>query len=335
LIKKPRKFYCPNTTYLNCFAQVYCMSFIEQKEKNGEIYAYFVKKFPFMGKHYKINKYIGKNPLISKEDYIRKNLEKITLQELEIKKKFFPKEMVYGKLLEKTEKNAIYLNNLMEARQNHSIVEKEIAKEFVFNSNNIEGSKLPRKELEKIFENKKSSYANKNEILEAENSIKAFKYLKKGFYFSAPKILKLYRILTKELTMETGDKYAKGFRKTEIVVGNEKTTEPERISQELKNLLEQYKKNKRIYGLKQAFDFHLKFESIHPFRDANGRTGRLIMNKILLQNNYPLMLVFKDNKKAYFNSIKKAREGKNRQYYQFMMEQQLKSYKLTKKIAEK
>lgn len=310
------------------------MGYIEQKEKNGKTYSYFVKKFSFMGKQHKINNYLGKNPLVSKEEYVQRNIEKITKQELEIKKAFFPKELSYEKLLEKTEKNAIYLNNLMEAKQNHFLVEKEIVKEFVYNSNNIEGSKLPKKELEKIFDNKKSSYANKNEILEAENSIKAFKYLKEEFYFSLPQIKKLYKILTKKLVMETGDYYPKGFRKTEIIVGNEKTVKPESIKKELKKLLNIYKKNKKSYALKQAFDFHANYETIHPFRDANGRTGRLIMNKILLQNNYPLMLVFKDNKQAYFNAIKKARENKNKAYYQFMLEQQLKSYQLTKKIAE-
>lgn len=147
------------------------MSYIEQKEKNGKVYSYFVKKFFFRGKQARISNYLGKIPLISKKEYMQKNLEKITEQEFKIKKMFFPKELAFGKLLEKTEKKAIYLNNLMEANQNQLIVEKEIVKEFVYNSNNIEGSKLPKEELEKIFENKKSSYANRNEILEAENSI--------------------------------------------------------------------------------------------------------------------------------------------------------------------
>jgi len=310
------------------------MSYIEQKEKNGEVYSYFVKKFSFMGKQYKINNYIGKAPLVSKEEYLQKNIEKITWQEFEIKKAFFPKEFARGALLEKTGKEAIFLNNLMEARQNQPIVEKQMVKEFVYNSNNIEGSKLPKKELEKIFENKKSSYANKNEIREAENSIKAFRYLKEEFYFSLPQIKKLYKILTKGLVMETGDYYPKGFRKTEIVVGNEETAKPGQIGEELEKLIGWHKKNKKNFALKQAFGFHSRYETIHPFRDANGRTGRLIMNKILLQNNYPLMLVFKENKQAYFNAIKKARENKNREYYQFMLEQQLKSYQLTKKIAE-
>jgi len=135
--------------------------------------------------------------------------------------------------------------------------------------------------------------------------------------------------------MDTGDYYPKGFRKTKIIVGNEETAKPEHIKEELKKMLEWYKKNKKNYALKIAFDFHSKYETIHPFRDANGRTGRLIMNKILMQNHYPLMLVFKDNKQGYFNAIKKARENKNKKYYQFMLEQQLKSYQLTKKIAEK
>ena len=78
-----------------------------------------------MGKQHKINNYIGKPPLVSKEEYMQKNLEKITSQEFEIKKAFFPKELAFGELLEKTEKEAIYLNNLMEAKQNHSIVEKK------------------------------------------------------------------------------------------------------------------------------------------------------------------------------------------------------------------
>jgi len=309
------------------------MSFIEQKEKNGQTYSYFVKKFSFMGKQYKINNYIGKMPFVSKEEYLQKNISKVTKQELEIRKKNLPKGLSYGGLAEKAEENAVYLNNFMEARQNRALVEKEVIKEFVFNSNNIEGSRLPKKELEKIFENKKSSHANKNEILEAENSIKAFKYLEERFYFSLPQIKKLYRVLTKDLVMETGDLYPSGFRKTRIVIGNEKTTEPKQVKGELNNLLSWHKKNKKNYPLKLAFDFHLRYESIHPFRDANGRTGRMIMNKILMQNNYPLMLVFKDNKKAYFNAIKQAREGKQKKYLQFMLEQQLKSYDLTKKTA--
>jgi Fic family protein len=310
------------------------MSYIEQKQRKAETYAYFVKRFSFMGKQYKINKYIGKKPLVTKERYLEDNLEGITKQEFELKKPFFPKQLLYhNKLLKKVEYDAIRLNNLVEAKQANWI-EAEVIKEFVYNSNNIEGSKLPKHELEKVFENKKSSYANKNEILEAKNSIKAYNYLKNDFSFSMRSIKKLYYVLTKDLVMETGDYYPKGFRKSEIIVGNEPTLPPKEIKKELENLLNWYKKNKKTYSLKLAYDFHIRYEAIHPFRDGNGRTGRLIMNKILMKDNYPLMIVFKDNKNAYFNSIKQGLEGKTKKYYQFMLEQQKKSYELTNKLLK-
>jgi prophage maintenance system killer protein len=34
---------------------------------------------------------------------------------------------------------------------------------------------------------------------------------------------------------------------------------------------------------------HSKFQDIHPFRDGNGRVGRLVMNVLLLQQGYPVM----------------------------------------------
>jgi Fic family protein len=82
-----------------------------------------------------------------------------------------------------------------------------------------------------------------------------------------------------------------------------------------------------MHPLELAFEFHLRYESIHPFVDANGRTGRMIMNKILMQNYYLPIIIYKQNKKAYFNSIEKAREGKKQKYYQFLISQTNKTYK--------
>ena len=136
--------------------------------------------------------------------------------------------------------------------------------------------------------------------------------------------------------MENNLEYPKGFKDIPIVVGNQKTTEPEKVKEELSNLIKWYRKNKKtIHPLILAFDFHKNYESIHPFVDANGRTGRLIMNKILLANHYNPIIVFKDNREAYFNAISKVREGKQKKYYQFMLEQTNKSYELLlKKLKE-
>ncbi len=286
-----------------------------------------------MGKTYSINHYIGKKPFVSKDAYLLDNLDKITNREFELKSKHFPQDLVYNnELINQVEYLSIKLNNLIESKKQKEFVEVKLLKEFVFNSNNIEGSRLPRAEIEKIFDDKKLDYNNKNEILEVKNSINAYKYLNNDFSFSIRGIKKLYKILTCGLVMETGDLYPKSFRKDKIIVGNENTLDPDQIKFELNNLLGWYKKNKKIYPLKLAFDFHLRYEMIHPFRDGNGRTGRLLMNKILAKNNYPLMVIFKDNKQAYFNSIKQGKDGKSKKYYQFMLEQQKKSYELIRQF---
>jgi phage portal protein BeeE len=74
-------------------------------------------------------------------------------------------------------------------------------------------------------------------------------------------------------------------------------------------------------------DMTVKYEYIHPFFDANGRTGRLIMNKILMDHGYFPIIIYAKNSRAYHNAIAKGLQRKTKKtYYQFILEQVKKTY---------
>jgi len=317
------------------------MSYIEIKKTKSNNYAFFVKKLSFMGEHFVIKKSIGiESSKIDKEKYLLDNLELISEEELSYRKKHLKKvisEIAYNKKLpEEIELLSIMISNLLDAKNCEEKVNTEFAKEFIFNSNNIEGSKIPPRAVREIIDKGNTAYSNKNEVKEVKNSILAFEYLKKSFKFNLTSIKKLYHILTKNLEIEKGTPYPKGFKKVPNVVGNSFTTNPEEVEETLIKLLEWYKKNKnKIHPLILSFEFHRKYEEIHPFLDGNGRTGRLIMNKILMSNGYQPIIVYKENKLSYFNSLTKANEGKRKKYYQFMLEQTRKTYNFLNETARK
>ena len=49
--------------------------------------------------------------------------------------------------------------------------------------------------------------------------------------------------------------------------------------------------------------FHIRFERIHPFADGNGRTGRIIMNKHLIDNGFAPVLITDFMTEEYRNYI--------------------------------
>jgi Fic family protein len=307
------------------------MSYIEIKKVNDTEYISFVKKFSFMGKNFRIKKHIGKNiSTVTVKDYLKNNFKDISGKEFTLRKMFLDKmDLVYNKnLLSHVELRSIEINNLFEIKDIRDVVLVEFAKEFIFNSNNIEGSKIPAKEVKKIIETGNSRYKNRNEIKEVYNSIEALKYLQTGFKFNIPSIKRVYYILTKDLTMSGENPYPKGFKTIENVINNHPTIPPKQVEKSLLHLIQYYRENKKtIYPLQLAFDFHLRYENIHPFLDANGRTGRLIMNKILMDHGYFPIIIYAQNSRAYYNAIEKGLQRKTKKsYYQFMLEQAKKTY---------
>jgi len=59
----------------------------------------------------------------------------------------------------------------------------------------------------------------------------------------------------------------------------------------------------RLHTVERVSLFHLRFESIHPFVDGNGRTGRLLLNMQLMQAGYPPINVKFADRKRYYDAF--------------------------------
>jgi hypothetical protein len=54
---------------------------------------------------------------------------------------------------------------------------------------------------------------------------------------------------------------------------------------------------------------HAEFERIHPFLDGNGRTGRLLMNLILVRLGYPPAIIYKRDRSRYLAALARSDQG--------------------------
>lgn len=124
-------------------------------------------------------------------------------------------------------------------------------------------------------------------------AILAWEYLKTKKKITPSVVLKTHKILM--LHHSLGENEKGHFRQCAVYVGGREGKPwiilPELIAQwcDVVNTSEDWKQT------------HLEYESIHPFVDGNGRTGRIFMNWQRLKLGMPILVIEEKKKWDYYN----------------------------------
>lgn len=192
--------------------------------------------------------------------------------------------------------------------KNNEITKKETYKnfliEFAFNTASIEGNTITLKEAKNLLEEGKTPKDKTlREIYDLQNTENVFfELLTSTNELSHEFIIKVHSRLMKNIDARLG------YRTTDVRVfkASFESTPAPYVKTDMDILLNWYKKNKDLHPLALATIFHHKFEKIHPFMDGNGRTGRMLLNYILMRNKYPPVIIHRKFRKKYIAALRSA-----------------------------
>ncbi|MBR0509547.1 MAG: Fic family protein [Clostridia bacterium] len=126
------------------------------------------------------------------------------------------------------------------------------------------------------------------------------------------------------------------YKKHDYATGKEEIgAPPEDVEEEMTELMENLADFPSEKALTAAAFFHVKFENIHPFADGNGRTGRLVMNYLLVLHGHPPLIVHEEDRRAYFDALEAWDVSQNLQpMLTFLQEQTAKTWRKQIERAE-
>lgn len=181
--------------------------------------------------------------------------------------------------------------------------------DLTYNSNHIEGSRLSHEQTRYIYETNtigiSDESVNVDDIVETVNHFRCIDYiidhaqdrLTEGMIKEVHRILKTGTSDSRKSWFNVGE-----YKKLPNEVGGNQTCSPEKVHSMLSVLLKSYNSKKKK-TLDDIIDFHKQFESIHPFQDGNGRTGRLIMFKECLAGGIVPFIITDDLKYFYYRGL--------------------------------
>ena len=179
------------------------------------------------------------------------------------------------------------------------------AVESTYNSNNIEGSTLSLGDTALVYQGV-SVNAPSDDIRQAEGGFAALRFLGEAIEEEADFSERLIKRAHELVYAEAQDPATRGvYRTTEVeITGIPFQPAPSvYVSERMESLVASILKSKKHVVVTAAL-FHLEFESIHPFVNANGRTGRLISNLLLMRAGYEPINIQAESRARYIAAIR-------------------------------
>ncbi|MEA2082878.1 MAG: Fic family protein [Thermodesulfobacteriota bacterium] len=184
--------------------------------------------------------------------------------------------------------------------------------EYTYNSNRIEGNTLTLRETDIVI-NKGLTIGGKSmrEHLEAVNHYEAIAFIKElvteGSILNENIIKDIHSLVLRGIDRENAGKY----RSVPVSISGSRHEPPQpwqvpKLMEDLNFWIQEEAEN--LHPVIFAAEIHERIATIHPFIDGNGRTARLLMNLILLQNGYTIADISGDTKGrlAYYNALEKC-----------------------------
>jgi len=298
--------------------------YIEKRKIGKNTKYYLVHSYREKGKVRKIRKYLGQN-LSGKEIEEAKNKAKRIILDLlkDINTEVF--------LFTLTKNQVKKLNKIDREIKILHFDKKEwqiFTEEFVYNTNAIEGSTVQREEVPEILRKPKANGADEIETKGVAEAVEYIRTTKEDLSVGLMK--KLH-----EICFKGSKSFAGQLRNVEVVVTNSKGeilhqgVAASQLNLALKDMISWHKENKdKFKPLVMAAIVHNQFENIHPFQDGNGRVGRLLLNFILLKNEYPPINITLEDRAEYYSTLQEYEKKQNlKPTVEFLVKQYKKTLK--------
>ena len=199
---------------------------------------------------------------------------------------------------------------------------------FTYDTTRIEGSKLSYRETADLLERGLSPPARPlDDIKEVEAHDKVFRDV-----LESKKDLSLRMILLwhKRLFEQTKPDIAGKVRTHQVAISGSRFMPPSPVEVQplLREFFRWYDRNKSsLHPVELSASVHLRFVTIHPFTDGNGRMSRLLMNFVLHRHGFPLLNIPYEDRRSYYNALERSQVKKlDSIFIQWLFKRYLKEY---------